>query len=93
LTRFHNFTGPGQLKHYGVGFRLIARPVSAHAKVKIRVCEYLLRFESVLADDVGHLRFRAFQRQVNSRRNSEEKDNNNRDHDCDAAEDGYDSGR
>jgi hypothetical protein len=66
---------------------LIAGPVCAYAKIEIRFFEYLLRIVSILADDVRDLRFRAPQRQVNGRRNSEEKDNTDRDHDRDAAED------
>jgi hypothetical protein len=93
LTRLHNFPGSGQLKHHCVGFRLIAGPVCANTKLEIRFLEYLLRFESILADDVRDRRFRASEGQVNGRRNSEKKDNHNRDHDCDAAEYGYDSGR
>jgi hypothetical protein len=93
LTRLHNFSGSGQLKQHCIGVCLIAGPVSANAKLEIRLFEYLLRFESILANDVRDLRFRTSERQVNGRRYSEEKDNNDRNHDRDAAEYRYDSGR
>jgi hypothetical protein len=72
---------------------LIAGPIGANTKVQICFLEYLLRVETILTYDVRDLCFRASQRQVNSGRDSEEKDNNNRDHDRDAAENRYDSGR
>jgi hypothetical protein len=59
LTRFHNFTGSGQLKQHNVGLSLIGGPPSADTKIKIRFLEYLLRVESILTDDVRDLRFRA----------------------------------
>jgi hypothetical protein len=86
LPRLHNFTGSRQLKQHCVGLRLIAGPVCADTKIEIRFFEYLLRIEPILADDVRDPRFRAPERQVNGRRNSEEEDNTNRDHDRDAAE-------
>ena len=92
LAGFNDFTCSRQLKQNGVGFRLIAGPRGAHAKLEIGVGEYLFRLEPVFADDVRNTHFRTAQREINGRRNSEEKNDPDRDHNGDAAEYGYNSG-
>jgi hypothetical protein len=73
--------------------RLIAGSGRADAILKIGRLEHFLGLESILADNIRNLNLGAAQGQVDSRRNSEEKDDSNRNHDCDAAENRYDSCR
>ena len=87
LTSLHDFTRARQLKHHCVGLGFVARSRRAHAKLQIRVGENFLRIEPVLADDVGNRHFRATQREIDGRYDSEEKNDPDRDHDSDAAED------
>jgi hypothetical protein len=86
LSGLYDFTRARQLKHDGVGLRLIAGPRGAHAKLEISVGQYLLRFESIFTDHVRHFHFRTAQRKIHSRRHSEEKNNRNRDNDGDTSE-------
>jgi len=80
------------LEQNSVRFHLIAGPPGTDAKLEIGVGKYLLRFEPVFADDVRNLHFGTAQREINGRRNTEEKNDPNRDHYGDAAEYGYYSG-
>ena len=92
LAGFHDFAGAWQLKHHGVGLCFVAGPGRTNAKLEIGVSQNLLCFETVLANHVGHFHFRAAQRKIDSGRYSEKENECDRNDDCDAAEDGCNSG-
>ena len=92
MTGFHNLAGTGQLKHHGVGLCFVAGPGRTDAKLEIGVSQDLLCVETILADHVGHFNFRAAQREIDSGRHSEKENERYRNDDCDATEDGRNSG-
>ena len=92
MTRFHDFAGAGQLKHNRVALYFVAGPGGTHAKLQIGVRQDFFCFKSILADYVRDFHFRATQRKIDRGRHSEEKNDCNRNDNCDAAEDGSNSG-
>ncbi len=93
MTRLYDLARTRQLKHNRIGWCFVAGPGGPHAELQIGVSQDLFCFKPVLADDVRDFHFRATQRKIDRCRHSEEKNDCNRNDDCDAAEDGQNSGK
>ena len=92
LTCLDHLSRSRQLKDNCVGLRLIAGPVRADTKLQISFSQDLLCIKSIFADDIRNRHFRTAQRQIHRGGHSEEKNNCDRNDDCDASEHRCNSG-